>query len=507
MKKRIKMKRVIKNKGLIFTIIALSLLVITSMQISAQNENISTSNYTLAANVLNQSRIDMQEMIEEGFNVFRVNDTLNQITQLFDAQYALELRGGKPDYSLVLEGSKIITNIKEQSENVKDELTVLESRFENLDKEKESYSIFNKAKKEFEDERYEQSVEFIEETYLKIDEEQSLQTKVGVIYESGTATIIKFIKKRWKGLTFTIIFLILFYLIFHKKIAIYLIDRKINELYFEKGVLEKLTKENQYEYFHLFKIPEELYNVRIEKFGELIRDIDRQIPLLLEKKEKIKRSGQDFSDEESKILNKKIKLIFLSLFILVALIVLLIGLLIYLGRITYNGLLEFILNPWFIYVSIALIILILFGILITIYFLKKKGTLKTQKSPELVEEKHSKFLQFLLNKINTLKLYVKEKREKAHQEKRYSELLKEKKKEESRGEEYIKKQKINSLAEKIKNIFYSPFHGLREYLNNFNYSRKQKIKMKEEERILEKLQNKDKINPNFTDENKKEKFS
>ena len=91
----------------------------------------------------------------------------------------------------------------------------------------------------------------------------------------------------WITLVVLIALAILFTIFYRKKIAKYIIKRKIKHFETEKRILKQMTSEIQKSYFQEGKISEGAYNIRVKKFAELIRDIDRQIPLLQEELEKI----------------------------------------------------------------------------------------------------------------------------------------------------------------------------------------------------------------------------
>jgi len=460
----------IKKKNLIFVVVMVLLLIVPSL-IKAQNYN-----ETLIA--LNQSRIDLQELIESGFNVLRINDTLSQAEQLFAAQSALEETGGTPDYSLIIERTEEITELKNQAEEMNDEIKALEARLKDIPPNSEATALFNEAKKEFDDQRYEKISDLIEEAYVKISEQEALQTRFRAIYVASTKTILDFFKKRWKSITVTITLIVVIYLLLRKRVAIYLIDKKINSLNFEKEILGKLIKKSQYEYFHLFKIHEELYHIRIEKFGELIRDIDRQIPILLEEKAKIKGLEKEEEVETKKVkkVDKKLIIVIASLsaFVIAGIIL---G--ITLKLISFSKIFEFIRNIGlnigkglkFIldnYGAIAFVVagIIIIGILsaISIFMYiwkrkKEKAEIAIPKKPE----KRLEFLQpmkiFLSNKIHRMKIFSKDLMERIKRESEYKKLLKEKEREDLPRKRYLRKQKIilfrRNLLQKIKSIFQS----------------------------------------------------
>jgi hypothetical protein len=260
-------------------LIAIIFLVIPTIMAQTYNE-------TLAS--LDQASLDMLEMQEAGFTTIMINDTLTEANQLFEAQRALELQGGKSDYSSVLTKTIEIAQTKQKAFETWDELEALRIRIESLDYDSEALVTYSTARTEFQNERYDLALEAIEEAHMKISEEEASRTRVTAIALAGTKTIAGFFTNNWKEICIFLATIFFFWLFFHKKIQIALIDRKISNLRLEKEVLQEMIKKSQYEYFHLLKMPEDVYNIRIEKFGELIRDIDRKIPLLVTEKEKIR---------------------------------------------------------------------------------------------------------------------------------------------------------------------------------------------------------------------------
>jgi len=448
---------------------------------------------------LNQSRIDLQEMIDAGFNVLRVNDTLSQAEQLFNAQYALQISGGTPDYSLILERTEKITELRKQAEEISDELKALGARLNNVNAESEAFSIFNEAKEEFADERYDMVIDLVEEAYTKIGEEQALKTRFRAIYVASTKTVFDFFEKRWKEIISIITIIILVYLLFRKKVAILLINKKIVNLSFEKEVLGKLIKKSQYEYFHLFKIPEELYHIRIEKFGELIRSIDRQIPILLEEKERIKGTTKEEVKSKRFIFNKKIIIIAISVFIL---IVAGIFSVIFFKLIYYSQILEFIQNIGLnttqaidhIYYSYgilglitAVIIALLFLSAIFVYIYGLSKSKEEKEKPVIEKEKKFRFfnpLKVYISKIiDRLRQQIKRLIERFQQTREYRKLLKQKREEELPRIRYLRKQRIilfkRNLQQKIHSI-----------LSFMDFSRTDKNKLEDNEMITEKVKKK-----------------
>ena len=223
----------------------------------------------------------MQEMQAMNFSVARVNDTLVEAKYLFEAQELINRSGGKPDFSIVMQKVGVVEQVRKDALNTYDELVALEKHVADI-KENNTLvqSYLAEARDEFANERYEQARSKIEETYKKISEQQALTTKLATALDASQRNIASFFANNWPGLTAGSAAFVVFVLFFGNRFRVYRIKRKIKYLDMEKGLIVDLIKETQSLYFDKGKIPEDTYVVRIKKFGELIRDIERQIPLL-----------------------------------------------------------------------------------------------------------------------------------------------------------------------------------------------------------------------------------
>lgn len=401
----------------------------------------SAQTYNESVKALNQSRIDLQEMIDSEFNVLRVRDILNQAGQLFEAQYALMQAGGTPDFSLVVERTEEITDIAEQAYEVNYELKAFEELLKEVGNESEAFALYAKAKQEFADERYDKVSAPIEEAYVKLREKEALETRFRAIYTASTQTVTNTLKKNLKKIFFGIAFIVALYYLTRKKITIVLINRKIGRLNFEKQVLQKLIKTAQYEYFHAFKIPEELYHIRITKFGELIRDIDRKVPLLVEDRERIKGTiKQNPEVAKPKKLSKKIG-------IAVVLVVAAALLAIYFNLISYGEIIEPIQKNYRLVSAVVILVLVAGagGI-----YIKKRG-----ESKKIVDAVRSS----VAAQINRVTVHFKNLVKNRAETKQRTEVLKQKTEEEKLRANYLRKQKLllvkRNAQKKISSIFKS----------------------------------------------------
>lgn len=237
-----------------------------------------------AENAIAQAEQDMAEMAKSGFNIIRVNDSLSEAKQVYQAQLALEETGGVPDYSQIIGTAKGIRELKKKASEVFDEIKALELKIAELEgiDTKEISQIFERAKKELKDERYDEAKKAIDDTYKKIIEVQAVSSRLSALYEASTKTIMFFVAANWPILLAIAIASITGFVVFHKRFSIYRIMRKIKSLELEKQVIKDLLRETQKDYFEKKTLSESTFHIRLKKLSELARDIERRIPICKE---------------------------------------------------------------------------------------------------------------------------------------------------------------------------------------------------------------------------------
>ncbi|MCK5333369.1 MAG: hypothetical protein KAJ24_02570, partial [Candidatus Aenigmarchaeota archaeon] len=204
--------------------------------------------------------------------------------QIYEAQLALEESGGNADYSLVDEKIDELGELKKRAFRALDELKALEfaiNQTEGINKTP-VLQIYNMSKTEFEAERYEECLKQIDNTYEKISEMQAIETKVKAFYEATSRNIITFLKQNRNKIIFIMAVIFTAAALGRTRIECWIIRRKIRNLNTRWTSVRKLVAETQGEYFEGKKLSETTYHIRIKKYGEIMRDIKRQIPLLNE---------------------------------------------------------------------------------------------------------------------------------------------------------------------------------------------------------------------------------
>ncbi len=259
-------------------------------------------------NSLSKAEFKIKEMKEANLSTERVSDVYLKAKQLYDAQVALEKAGGKPDYSLAKKKIKKIEDLKEKGFLLADELKALKLRIKESDvNTTKAEIIYSEALKEFEDERYEKAKKLIEKTYTKLSELESTAARIGAFYEAVSKTFENFIRENFKKIISVILIISVTLIVLRNRIKIYRLKKKLRLLELRKEILKKLIKKTQSDYFEKGIIGEDTYTLRIDKFGELIRDINRQIPLVKANIAKVKKPEKRREEKKENLIKRGIQ--------------------------------------------------------------------------------------------------------------------------------------------------------------------------------------------------------
>ena len=245
---------------------------------------------------LEESRSILNELMEENFTVLRVNDSLNQAEGIFDSQLILKQKTRKGSFGLVLPFCDEIKIIKTKAFEARDEFTALEIFYDELVVEGMDTTsidkIFSEIENEIKSERYEKVKLLVDNAYDEIINVKSDHTTLNIFYKNATRNLKLFLDENWVYLVSGLIILIILFFIYKNTILQGIIKWKMHNLEIRKNAIKGLIKTTQAEYFNNGDISERIYIIKIKKFAELIRDIDRQIPLLDERLFKILRKKE-----------------------------------------------------------------------------------------------------------------------------------------------------------------------------------------------------------------------
>ena len=242
---------------------------------------------------LNESMNIFSELINNNFSVNRVNDTLKQAEDSYNAQILLMTKRQRYDFSMVVELCQQIKTVRDDAFLAKDEITALIKFYNETFEDTEEInttnieSLFVEINTEMGNERYEKIPELVEKAYDEIVNVQSENTTLKIFYKSTARGIKNFIINNWILLLSLVVGGTVLFVIYKKAIYHWIIIRKISLLELRKQTLKKMIMRTQKDYFQYGKVSEGEYTIKTKKLAELIRDIDRQIPLLREELAKI----------------------------------------------------------------------------------------------------------------------------------------------------------------------------------------------------------------------------
>jgi len=241
---------------------------------------------------LGQAEKDILEMMENNISINRVNETYQEALQLYSAQLALEEKGKKADYKLIIKYTSDIGSVKKTALQAKDELEIFSEIFNEVGENtnlSEMHGEYDQIISSLSDERFEDTIKLIKTGYERISEIQSSQTAINAFSNAISKTIKNFFIRNWLKLIIIFSIVLILLLIFWSSLKKLKVRLRFNLLITQKKSINNLLKEMQNNYFKTKKISEADYRIRLKKFKELIRDIDRQVMVLKEEIYKSKK--------------------------------------------------------------------------------------------------------------------------------------------------------------------------------------------------------------------------
>lgn len=239
-----------------------------------------------------QAKITISDLNAVNISTQRVMDLLLIAQNSFDE--ALNRSPSSPDLAAFNLRMSEFQKVASLALSSHDELIALKVRMDKAEKDipdmSEVNKIYDAAWAEFNDERYERVLDLIDSADQKIIELSSLQTRAQVAYDAAAANVRSFFSSYWKELAAGIVVFVVVVIIFRNRIKRMRLRQKIKSLEIEQQVLREEIKKSQKDYFVSGKMPEGVFNTRVNVFAEMLRDITREIALLREEEAKIIRS-------------------------------------------------------------------------------------------------------------------------------------------------------------------------------------------------------------------------
>lgn len=311
---------ILKKRGekifVVFLLLFSSIITINFILAANANATLDEQN---AAICIRESKGIMQSMIDEEFNILSVNDSLKQAEAVFLSQTVLKEKKKTYDFSLVIVYCDNIKTIGEEAIKARDDSNSLLKFYEdskipgmnttNID------LLIDKINEAIETERYSEVPALVEKAYTEITLARSTYTALNVFYEATARGVASFLNarnrilyipgfieiKNWHFLLGLFILILILLFIYRIRIMRKILENKLEKLENRRKTIKELVMQTQRDYFQYGKIPEGEYNIKTKRFAELVRDIDRQVPLL--KEEIIKLKGGIISLRENKSQN------------------------------------------------------------------------------------------------------------------------------------------------------------------------------------------------------------
>ncbi len=276
-----------------------SLVLLTGFVLCAETVTIDSAaiNSSLKADALlciNTSEAIVRELADAGFNTVRAQDILTQEKDSYIAQELLE-KTRKSDYSTIIKQCDSLSELRDLAYASRDEVFVLFRFYNETINTKimnASYidSILLEVQAEIDNERYEKVEQLVAKAYGEISSLRSKTTTLNLFKTKAVGFFTMIFIENWKKTFGTLLVIIIPYILFRKKIMKLSLNNQLNQLEIRKKTIKGLIKQTQRDYFEHGKLPEGSYNIRTKKFAELIRDIDRQMPLLREELARLEKN-------------------------------------------------------------------------------------------------------------------------------------------------------------------------------------------------------------------------
>ena len=260
---------------------------------SIENQTINftfSKQYFAAKTQLETANQSIQKLIDAGYPYLRAQDSYLVAYQWLVGQAALEEQGQDYDYRFITEKADEIKQIERSSFTVGDDLRALAGRLSNISRDanlSEPLSLMADAKKEFEDNRFEEAQRLATMSYDKAAKAEADAQRSKTLLESTRKNIEGFLAENWAKIAGAIAVLCIVFFIFQKQIRRFLLKSKMSAILAERAVLESMMKKMQTDYFDNGTLNEMSFHIKTKKFADMIRDINRQIPLIKEELKKI----------------------------------------------------------------------------------------------------------------------------------------------------------------------------------------------------------------------------
>lgn len=198
------------------------------------------------------------------------------ITELLKAAKNLAV-----DYDSVVRKTGQIEETKNKAFFISDQITALDSRLSDMIKNGLNVTAVDSAilqiKEDFKLERYDEVQKQIEAANAKIDELESQATRLDTLLSAKGKSFVKYLEQNAYSITAGIIIAVIIFLIAKWRLSKYIMKRKLNNYLLEQKIILDLMKKAQFDRFSKGSITKHEYEIKMEKFKELLTTTEKNI--------------------------------------------------------------------------------------------------------------------------------------------------------------------------------------------------------------------------------------
>lgn len=256
---------------------------LNSLEVLGNQSKLSKDNLLLAEECINQLKL-------RDIPSSRANESLEQALQIYLSQLYFERKGSSSNYNLSNKYSLEVCEISKTAFKAQDELILFNSSWQESAERFNLTSIFNiysDIVKSFEQERFEETISLIDKGYTEISNFESSQTMINLFYENTKKSLIQFLINNWKKMAISFFIFIFIFLILKKPFLIWKLNKDLKNVELRKLSVNNLVKRSQDNYFKKKNISELEYTTKINTFGKIRRDLDKQSSIIKEKIHKL----------------------------------------------------------------------------------------------------------------------------------------------------------------------------------------------------------------------------
>lgn len=250
----------------------------------------SATSYTVeeAEKRVTNASTDAQALKDAGVPAKKAEDLLLQANRTLKAEKALEQQGVNVTYERVIELTGKISRTRERAFRTRDELNVLREEIQNAGdiNTTEARKHLRQAENDYEKSRFQESLKHVDESYRALSDARAVDARLKAFYQSRKAGVENYVRNNRQEIAFFLIIGLSGSYLGFRELVIFRIRRRKLHLERKKETINELLKQVEQNYYENQDIPKTIFQIRREKYREMLQDVESRIPELEEELEK-----------------------------------------------------------------------------------------------------------------------------------------------------------------------------------------------------------------------------